>query len=237
MALADLNRLQEKDLELDRIREEQEQVPDDLRSTRKEWKSLEDKLAGLQDQLHEVQHDYRQNDLELQDLTQKQAKAKESQKNAQGAKEQTQFENVIRQLGDRISELEDVILPMLGEIERLEGEVAAVKEAMARTRPRLDELEAANQARVDGLEAAYQAKWTERSRMAELLPQDLVQEYQTIRKARKGVGLARMVLASAGHRCGACNVQLPTHVAQRVHQGNVVVRCPSCGRILWTGSA
>ncbi|MER3603450.1 MAG: hypothetical protein C4298_06620, partial [Thermus sp.] len=35
-------------------------------------------------------------------------------------------------------------------------------------------------------------------------------------------------------RCQGCNVVLPTHVAQKVMQGQLV-RCPSCGRLLFKG--
>jgi len=74
--------------------------------------------------------------------------------------------------------------------------------------------------------------------MAKSIPALVIREYEAIRRARKGVGVARMVPVGEDRqafRCEACSVQLPTHVAQKVYQGRQLVRCPSCGRILWKG--
>ncbi|WP_312030512.1 zinc ribbon domain-containing protein [Meiothermus taiwanensis] len=96
-------------------------------------------------------------------------------------------------------------------------------------------METANQARVDALEAEYQSKKVSRDQLAATIPTAIVKEYESIRRARKGTGLTKMAKAGSGYRCTACNVQLPMHVAQQVHQASKVVRCPSCGRILWKG--
>lgn len=234
-SLAQLFHLQDKDLELDRIKEEEDRLPEALVAARKRWAALQDELEGLQDRLQESRLEYNRNDLQHKDLTAKRSKAQESQRNAQSAREQTQYENVIQQFQGLIEELEEALLPLMAEIERLEGEVARVKGELEAERPRLEELENANEARIAKLEAAYQEKLAERNRMAAGIPANLVREYESIRKARKGTGVAKMLRAGSGYRCGACNVQLPMHVAQQVIQSGKVVRCPACGRILWKG--
>lgn len=185
--------------------------------------------------MQESRLEYSRNDLQHKDLTAKRSRAQESQRNAQSAREQTQYENVIQQFKGLIEELEEAMLPLLDEIERLEGEVARVKAELEAERPRLEELEAANEARIAKLEATYQEKLTERNQIAAGIPATLVREYESIRKARKGTGVAKMLRGGSVYRCGACNVQLPMHVAQQVIQSGKVVRCPACGRILWKG--
>ncbi len=241
--LADLNRLQERDLELDQIRADQSCIPEELSQARVRFKELEDRLGDLQDELREVRLAYHKADLELQDLKGKYAKAKQAQAQASSAKEQTQYAEQMRQLEDRIEEIEGndkksivgEIFPLMERIDRLEKEIEAVQARLEEARARLAELEAANQQRVDDLEAVYQAKKADRDQMAATIPAAIVREYESIRRARKGTGLARMARTNQGYRCTACNVQLPMHVAQQVHQAQKVVRCPSCGRILWKG--
>lgn len=233
--LADLNRLQQEDLELDRIREEQERIPDELKDARTGFKKLENQLSDLQDQLRDVRMSYHRADLEQKDLTAKRDKAKAAQSQAMNAKEQTQYGEVVRQLSDRVSELDSEILPLLEKMEVLEGQIEGVKAKVDEAKPKLDQLEADNSARVESLEAAHQEKKTARDAHATGIPANIVREYESIRKARKGTGLAKMAKAGAGYRCMACNVQLPTHVAQQVYSAGKVVRCPSCGRILWKG--
>lgn len=241
--LAELNRLQERDLELDRIREDQAQVPEELQQARSQQKALEDRLESLQEELQEVRLAYHRADLELQDLKEKYARAKQAQMNAGSAKEQMQYGEQMRQLEDRIEEIEGndkknipgEILPLLERKEALEKEIEAVQAELERARASREELEAANQRRVDNLEADYQAKKADRDKLAASIPAHIIKEYESIRKARRGTGLARVAKAGSGYRCTACNVQLPTHVAQQIHLGQRIVRCPSCGRILWKG--
>lgn len=240
--LAELNRLQERDLELDQIREDQSRIPEELAQARVHLRELEIQLSDLQEQLHEVRLVYSRLDLELQDLKSKREKAKVAQAQASGAKEQTQYGEQIRQLSGLIEDLEgnnkDIVgqmMPLLEQIEKLEELLAQVKAQVDEARPRLLTLEAANQERVDALEAEYQSKKANRDQLAASIPTAIVKEYESIRRARKGTGLARMAKTASGYRCTACNVQLPMHVAQQVHQAQKIVRCPSCGRILWKG--
>jgi len=240
--LAELNRLQERDLELDQIREDQSRIPEELAQARLHLRQLEIHLGDLQEQLREVRMAYHKADLELQDLKSKREKAKAAQAQATGAKEQTQYGEQIRQLSGLIEDLEgnnkDIvgqIMPLLEQIEKLEEQLIQVKAQVDEARPRLEALETANQQRVDALEADYQSKKADRDQLAATIPAAIVKEYESIRRARKGTGLARMTKSSSGYRCTACNVQLPMHVAQQVHQASKVVRCPSCGRILWKG--
>lgn len=230
-----MNRLQQEDLELDRIREEQERIPDELKDARVAYKKLENQLSELQDQLRDVRMSYHKADLEQKDLTAKRDKAKTAQSQAMNAKEQTQYGEVVRQLSDRVAELDSEILPFLEKMEVLEGQIEALKAKVNQAKPQLEQLEADNTARVERLEATYQEKKTARDSHAAGIPANIVREYESIRKARKGTGLAKMARAGSGYRCMACNVQLPTHVAQQVYNAGKVVRCPSCGRILWKG--
>jgi predicted nucleic acid-binding Zn-ribbon protein len=234
-ALAELFRLQEKDLELDRIREEQGNLPEELKAARAHWQALEAELAKRQGDLREQEMEYRQNEAELANLKEKLSRAKEAQRQAQSAREQTQYENVIQQLDDRYKELEEINKPKLEEIVEMTGEVERVRALLEEARPRLEELEAANAARVEALEVSYQSKLAERNALAATIPASLVKEYEAVRRSRKGQGVAKVARSGSGYRCMGCNVQLPMNVAQKVYQGNQVVRCPSCGRIMWKG--
>lgn len=236
-ALAQLFALQDKDLQLDHIREEQARLPEPLVVARKEYQSLESELRNLQDRLRELQLEFHRNDLEIKDLSSKQAKAKEAQSHATSSQEQIQYENRIRQIGDRISELEDIGVPMMEHIDELEAQIAQVKSMQQEALPRLQGLEQENQDRVQAMDVELQLKNAEREEMAAAIPAALVREYESIRKAKKGTGIAKTFKSGAISRCAACNVQLPPYVVQKVHQfnGTNPTRCPSCGRILWKG--
>ncbi len=232
-ALKELSELQQKDLELDRIREEIERVPPELSELKAVWDEKIEALMDLKDRLRRVQREYEQNDLELKDLAAKKARAEEEQLGATSSREATQYENRIQQLSTRIDELTELTMPLIEEIERLEGEIQALEAELAELKPKLEALEKENAERVAALEAEYAKKQAEREKLAKGVPQTVLREYEVVRRARKGIGIARMIKVKESFRCEACRVQLPTHVAQKVYQGRQVVRCPSCGRILY----
>lgn len=231
-ALQELFQLQEKDLELDRLRAEIETLPPELAELRVTWEQKIDQLTELKEELKAVRREYERNDLELRDLSQKKSKAQAEQLQAESAREATQYENRIQQLATRIDELTELTLPLIEEMERLEAEIAALEAELAEIKPELDRLEEENRARVEGLEASYQTLAEERAKMAAAIPAAVLREYEAIRRARRGRGVTRMIKVGEAFRCEACRVQLPTHVAQKVYQGQRLVRCPSCGRIL-----
>ena len=231
-ALQELFQLQEKDLELDRLRAEIEKLPPELAELRATWEQKIDQLTELKEALKAVRRDYERNDLELKDLSQKKSKAQAEQLQAESAREATQYENRIQQLSTRIDELTELTLPLIEEMERLEAAIAALEAELAELEPELDRREEETRARVEGLEASYQALAGERAKMAAAIPAAVLREYEAIRRARRGLGVTRMVKVGEAFRCEACSVQLPTHVAQKVYQGQRLVRCPSCGRIL-----
>jgi len=234
-ALADLYTLQEHDQELDRIKEKQEQLPPELVEARERWSRLSEKLAQLKEQYVALQREYQQNDLEIKDLAAKRKQAEDEQLQSSSVREQTQFENRIQQLSTRIDELTELTMPILEEMERLAEEIKQLEAEAAELKPELEQLEAQNSERVAALEEEFQTKYAKRQEMAGSIPASLLREYETIRRARKGVGVARVKVQGGVYLCEACSVQLPTHVAQRVYQSGQVVRCPGCGRLLWRG--
>ncbi len=234
-ALADLYTLQEHDQELDRIKEEQEQLPPELVEAREKWAALSERLAQLREQYLTLQREYQQNDLEIKDLAAKRKQAEDEQLQSSSVREQTQFENRIQQLSTRIDELTELTMPILEEMEQLAEQIKELEAEAAELKPELDALEAANAERVAALEEEYQTKLAKRQEMAGSIPANLLREYETIRRARRGVGVAMVKVQGGVYLCEACSVQLPTHVAQRVYQSQQVVRCPGCGRLLWRG--
>ncbi|MFD3006010.1 zinc ribbon domain-containing protein [Thermus tengchongensis] len=233
-ALKALYQLQEKDLEIDRLQKEAETLPEDLVSVKAQVEALEDRLADLLERQAELRKEYNRHSLDIEDLTAKEKQAEAEQRQAQSAREQTQYENRIQQIKDRIKELLELSTPIMEAMENLEKEIQEVEAQLAALRPRLEELLEANQVRVEALKAEIALRLEERSLMAQAIPAPVLKEYEAIRRARKGTGIARMHRQGQVFRCEGCNVVLPTHVAQKVVQGQLT-RCPSCGRLLWKG--
>lgn len=68
-----------------------------------------------------------------------------------------------------------------------------------------------------------------RSSLAATLEAAALQRYETLRKAKGGLAVAKVVRGL----CQGCRMALPTQQQQRVRSGRQTVLCSTCGRILF----
>jgi predicted nucleic acid-binding Zn-ribbon protein len=71
---------------------------------------------------------------------------------------------------------------------------------------------------------------SDRARLAEEVPADLLSRYEQLRTRLGGTGAARLV----GGSCGGCHLQLPAMEFDRVKKAppDAIIYCDQCGRIL-----
>ena len=100
-----LHRVQELDLGLDRLRDEEQNFPDDLRAARAEQERLNNALEDTEITLEGVDKRVRQQEQDLGGTREQIARAAEEQeKNAFDARAQSQYGSRIQQLGERADE-------------------------------------------------------------------------------------------------------------------------------------
>jgi len=228
-----LNRLAEVqalDLKLDRLQEERGQVPHELVATAAKQRELEERKAQKQLEADELRRRISANELELKTLQERRRGAADSAVRAATSKEASQYQNQELQFATRLSELEEDTVPLLESQDALEAELAGLTSELAELVPVLAGLEQAESDRVAAVDEQSVSVVAERNGLAAAVTPALLKQYEQVRKARRGIGLAEVVDNST---CGGCSVRLPIHVVQKVRRGDGVTRCPSCGRILY----
>lgn len=228
-----LNRLakvQTFDLKLDALREDRGQVPHELVATDAKKHQLEDLKALRERDRDELRRSVNANELELKTLQERRRTAADSAVRASTSKEASQFQNQELQFATRVSELEEDTMPLLETQEALDQELAGLTAELEALVPELEALRKAEDDRVAAVDAQSVSIKAEREALAGEITAPLLRQYEQVRKARRGVGLAEVIDNST---CGGCNVRLPIFVVQKVRRGEGVTRCPSCGRILY----
>lgn len=225
-----LNDVQTRDLKLDSLRVEMDEVPSDLVAVRQQKSELEEYLQQKRKEREGLRRKVSQNEFELEELEQGRRRASEGSLRASSSKEASQYQNQELQIATRIQELEEDTLPLMESLDSVSAEVGDLEEELAELEPNLQALTEQEEARSEMIRQRLASVRAERESLAAAIEAKLLKQYEQVRRARRGIGLVEIL---SGQTCGGCNMRLPIHVVQKARSGKVVTRCPSCGRILW----
>jgi uncharacterized protein len=225
-----LYEVQHLDLELDSLNQQEGEISGELKDARAQQERINNDLEDAEIALEGVDKQVRRLELDVATTKEQIDRNKvEQDKNATNAKMQSQYENVIQQLGERVSDYEESLAPLYERQAALSSRAAELRAEHRALRPVLSGLEDADEARIAQLRRDGQERRERRAGMAAEIEPRLVKEYELIRRSKKGIG----IVSFEGGRCKGCNVQLPTNVQQRAALGKLpAVKCPSCGRFL-----
>jgi uncharacterized protein len=128
------------------------------------------------------------------------------------------------------SDIEDRVLEVMQEREPLDAEVATLEQRRSALEAELAQLRDAIAAQTIDIDAELGTELEARTAAAASIPDDLLSQYERLRKSNGGVGAARLV----NGRCSGCHLTLPATELDRIrHQDpDTVVLCDQCGRIL-----
>lgn len=225
-----LYRVQQLDLELDRLQAEEARTPEALVEVRAESERLNNRLEDAEIELERLERQIRALEQDREHAREQVSHAKEEQqKNAYDARAQVQYQNRIQQLSDRVTETEESLAPLYERRSALQQTARSLRDEHRALRPRLAELETQDEARVQALRDEGSGTRAQRAELAGEIESRLVKEYDHLRKSKKGLG----VVTFEGGRCQGCNVNLPLNIQQRAATGRLPAqKCPSCGRFL-----
>jgi uncharacterized protein len=124
--------------------------------------------------------------------------------------------------------LDEVRLGLMDSVEQsqkhLDEQSLALKQAESTRAAKLDLLTSERAS----LESRLNELNTEREMARTALAADALRTYDHLQRTKVGRAVAQIKRDA----CGACGVATPTGLVQRVHEGNEIVFCSGCGRIL-----
>ncbi|HNT22822.1 MAG TPA: C4-type zinc ribbon domain-containing protein [Anaerolineales bacterium] len=149
----------------------------------------------------------------------------------QNPKELQDLQKEIAALKKYLGVLEDRQLEAMLVVEEAEAEYKKTDDAVKGVQASLVQQQAQLRGEQISLHEQLERLEIERqAAVAPLSPQD-VALYEQLRQSRRGVAVARI----ANRTCGACGTTLTPALAQSAQVPDQIVRCPTCGRILYSG--
>lgn len=223
-----LYQLQEVDLDL----EANEQVLNQIASQLGESETVietRNKLARERQHLEELIQQQRSLEWEVDGLTTKLTTADEELYSGRirNPKELTSLQQEIDSLKIRRHKLEDQLLEVMEQVELTTRDVAALNSQLEVVTAEWQNQQQRLHAELERVKAVISSLQEKRKLVAKEIDWQAIETYQELKKQR-GTAIARVEQGI----CYGCRLLIPVTELQRVRSGSLV-RCSSCGRILY----
>jgi hypothetical protein len=224
----DLYQLQEVDLALEANLQSQKRVSHQIGESQLVLKA-KTKLAEEQKNLETLSAQQKSTEWEIDDLTNK---IKETEKKLYGgkifnSKELGSLQQEMAELKKRRSVFDDKSLGLMDKLEALRKAIDSGKDELAKLQTLWQMQQKQFVVELMQLKAAQAVHETNRQQISALINADTLFTYQELKK-RKGLAVAKVEQGI----CQGCRITLPNTDLQRARSGGVV-RCSSCGRIIF----
>jgi predicted nucleic acid-binding Zn-ribbon protein len=229
-SLADLLDLQEIDLQIDRLLDQRQSLPE-----LEAYKTAHEELAAKEAQRAERAGELKQRELELDkaegELEILEAKLTEHETRlfagGMSGRETEHMRLEVQSLKAQQEAMEEKVLSMLEEIDPARAGVADVEAEVARIEASRSELEASIKQQWKTIDAELARKEERKQVALQPIDPDLLDLYEKLRGIKEGVAVA----AYDHGVCGGCHMTL-SPAEQEEAFGNDVPRCVHCRRIL-----
>lgn len=192
--------------------------------------ALRDRLVQARTVVGDVERELRKAEADVEQVSNRAARDRARLEAGTGsAKDLQGLQHELESLGRRQSELEDVELEVMERLERAQGEVAGLEQALATAEEQTTEVTTAQQSAFGEIDTEAGQVTAQRDEVAAGLDPALVTLYDKVRE-QTGVGAAML----RGKRCEGCRMELTPVELARIAKlpPDEVVRCEECRTIL-----
>ena len=204
------------------------ELPQQLNSLKQSLKNADETAAATKSEFDENQKDQKLKELDIADNNSKSAKYKNQLLTIETNKEYKALNSEINHLEKKNSGIDDELIGLMeveSELkERLEEERKAQKKASDELKANEEKLEK----EIQEVQKDIEDLKSKRNVLAIELPRDLIRRYAALIKNRN----RKAVAFNDNNACSGCGYTIRPQVAIDIKEGESVIYCESCGRIL-----
>lgn len=227
-----LLRLQQVDIRMGRNEARLHQIQETLDNDT-DLQAAREGLRSAQAHLHGCEQARRLAEAEAQAQETKIAQAESSLYGGavRNPKELQELQADVASLKKRLTAIEEQELQAMLAVETAEAGVKGSEERLREIQARLENEHRKLLEERDALSRERQDLDSERVAATSTVAVGILQEYEGLRRQRRGVAVAEV----RENACGACGTTLTAALQQSARHAEQLVYCPSCGRILYAG--
>lgn len=222
--------LQKHDLQIDRLSEELEQIPQQREGLQGKTASSKAQLETAKKKVLEIEARRKELELEVNGIKERIAKYSNQQLETKKNEEYKALTNEIANCHKQIQKLEDQQLECMEQTEEAQKRVAEAQKVADEAQKDLDGNIDDLNAREKELTAEVEKLETERETMAGAVTDaNALRIYERLLDNKGG----KVVVGIQHGNCGGCHMTLPKQISVMVRGNQEVVTCPMCARILF----
>jgi uncharacterized protein len=222
-------RLQDIDNRVLELQREIATLPKHIAEIEKKLVAHERKLEADRAALAANQKDRKKAEGDIQIQEQKISKLKDQMLQAKTNDQYRAFQNEIEFCEKEIRKHEDRILELMAESDPLDKAVKAAESALKAEKQQVEAEKQQARERTGADQKVLQTLQAERAGIVKDIAPGVYRDYERVRKGRKGIALAEAV----DGRCTACHMGLRPQYLLDLKQGDQILHCENCQRILY----
>jgi predicted nucleic acid-binding Zn-ribbon protein len=227
--LAVLIELQKTESAAGKITARKRDLPIQMEELEKGFSTLCAVVETEREQLEDLKKRRREKDAQLQTGQETLKRARERLFDVKTNKEYQSILKEIETLEAKNSRMEDEIISLLDELDRVETAMKAKEDELNVGRGHYEEQKAAMAEELDALEKELDGCLQKGADLKKNISAGLLRKYEQI----KGVGRGLAVVSVWKEVCDGCHMSIPPQLYNELQKSNSLITCPNCNRILY----
>ncbi|HAV62253.1 MAG TPA: hypothetical protein DCY13_07785 [Verrucomicrobiales bacterium] len=228
-AIENLLILQDRDLRIERLEEELEQIPAKRAALKDKTSSSQAALDAAKRRVMEIESRRKELELEVKGLKERIEKYSNQQLQTKKNEEYKALANEIENCKRQITGIEDREIECMEQTETAQKAVKAAQAVADEARREMDGLVGELDSRETKLRGELASFEASRQEIAGQVEDSARNRYQRLFDSKGG----KVVVGIQHGVCGGCHMRLPTQIVVQVRGNQELITCPNCARILY----
>jgi predicted nucleic acid-binding Zn-ribbon protein len=224
-----LIKLQDCDSHLVKLSAKKKTLPGNIEKLDKEFGLFKEGIEKNKVKYDELKSRHSENESKIKKINEGIVKTKERMLEVKNNKEYQAMLKEIEIAESSRSEIENQIISLLEELDKLSVLVKKDEEILKQDRNKYEQEKKAIEDDLNAVDADV-ANWEQkRIDLQKNVPDDLLATYERVKKRNKGVGVTSVWKSV----CNGCHMNIPPQLYNELQKSDELISCPNCSRIMY----